>query len=86
MTTLFTRFKGLVHYWLTFNEINMILHLPFMGAGLVFEEGEDPKINRILPHHRLIRVRQRQLKPHPLKQLFRIIGIISPGLHFNNDC
>ena len=28
-------------YWLTFNEINMILHLPFMGAGLVFEEGEN---------------------------------------------
>lgn len=41
VTTLFTRFKGLVHYWLTFNEINMILHLPFMGAGLVFDEGED---------------------------------------------
>ena len=40
-TTLFTRYKGLVKYWLTFNEINMILHLPFMGAGIVFEEGED---------------------------------------------
>ena len=39
--TLFTRYKGLVKYWLTFNEINMILHLPFMGAGLVFEEGEN---------------------------------------------
>lgn len=31
---LFTRYKGKVKYWLTFNEINMILHLPFMGAGL----------------------------------------------------
>lgn len=41
VTTLFTRYKGLVKYWLTFNEINMILHLPFMGAGLVFEEGEN---------------------------------------------
>lgn len=30
-TTIFTRYKGLVKYWLTFNEINMILHLPFMG-------------------------------------------------------
>lgn len=26
---------------MTFNEINMILHLPFMGAGLTFEEGEN---------------------------------------------
>ena len=40
--TLFTRYKGLVNYWLTFNEINMILHAPFMGAGLCFEEGDYP--------------------------------------------
>lgn len=41
VTVLFTRYRGLVKYWLTFNEINMILHFPFMGAGLVFQEGED---------------------------------------------
>ena len=55
VTTLFTRFKGLVHYWLTFNEINMILHLPFMGAGLVFEDGEDQrKAQYTSVHHELI--------------------------------
>ncbi|MBQ4251900.1 MAG: 6-phospho-beta-glucosidase, partial [Erysipelotrichaceae bacterium] len=43
VTVLFNRYKGKVKYWLTFNEINMILHLPFMGAGLFFEEGEDRK-------------------------------------------
>lgn len=41
VTVLFTEYKGLVHYWLTFNEINVIFHLPFMGAGICFEEGED---------------------------------------------
>jgi len=41
VTVLFTEYKDLVTYWLTFNEINMILHMPFMGAGLVFEEGEN---------------------------------------------
>ena len=40
-TVIFTRFKGKVKYWLTFNEINMLLHMPFMGAGLYFTEGED---------------------------------------------
>lgn len=40
VTVLFTRYKGMVKYWLTFNEINMILHLPFMGAGLTFEDGD----------------------------------------------
>jgi 6-phospho-beta-glucosidase len=25
-----------VHYWLTFNEINVLYHFPFMGAGICF--------------------------------------------------
>ncbi|MGM9912748.1 6-phospho-beta-glucosidase [Floccifex sp.] len=55
VTVLFTRYKGLVKYWLTFNEINMILHLPFMGAGLMFEEGEDETYAKyISAHHELV--------------------------------
>ena len=38
---IFQRYKGLVKYWITFNEINMLLHMAFMGAGIVFEEGEN---------------------------------------------
>lgn len=41
VTVLFTRYKGLVKYWLTFNEINVLLHAPFMGAGVYIEEGEN---------------------------------------------
>ena len=52
---LFTRFKGLVKYWLTFNEINMILHAPFMGAGLVFEDGEnEQQVKYQASHHELV--------------------------------
>ena len=51
VTVLFTRYKGLVKYWLTFNEINVILHLPFMGAGLVFEEGEDETAAKYISIH-----------------------------------
>ena len=55
VTVLFTRYKGLVKYWLTFNEINMILHLPFMGAGLVFEEDEnEEEIKYIAAHNELV--------------------------------
>lgn len=32
--TVFTRYKGKVKYWLTFNEINSILHAPFMSGGI----------------------------------------------------
>ena len=38
---LFEKYKGLVKYWITFNEINMILHFPFVAAGLSFEENEN---------------------------------------------
>lgn len=55
VTALFTRYKGLVKYWLTFNEINMILHMPFMGAGLIIEEGEDADaIKYTAIHHELV--------------------------------
>lgn len=52
---IFRRYKGLVKYWLTFNEINMILHAPFMGAGICFEEGEDvERIKYQAAHHELV--------------------------------
>lgn len=38
VTTLFTRYQGLVKYWITFNEINMILHLPFMGQVYILKQ------------------------------------------------
>ena len=55
VTVLFTRFKGLVTYWLTFNEINMILHMPFMGAGLLIEDGENAEQAKYAAaHHELV--------------------------------
>lgn len=52
---LFTRYKGIVRYWLTFNEINMILHAPFLGAGLCFLEGENrEQVKYQAAHHQLV--------------------------------
>ena len=33
--TVFARYKGKVHYWITFNEINSLWHFPLMGAGIL---------------------------------------------------
>ena len=38
--TCFEAFDGLVKYWLTFNELNIMLHSHYSGAELVFEAGE----------------------------------------------
>lgn len=53
--TCFEAFDGLVKYWLTFNEINILLHSPFSGAGLVFEEGENhEQVKYQAAHHELV--------------------------------
>ena len=46
----FNRYKDKVKYWMTFNEINMLLHLPFMGAGLAFKEGDNKNKFSIKQH------------------------------------
>lgn len=53
--TIFKRYQDKVKYWMTFNEINMLLHLPYMGAGIVINKGEDK--NQVLyqaAHHQLV--------------------------------
>ena len=52
---IFTRYKDLVKYWITFNEINMLLHMSYMGAGIVFEPGEDKtQVKYQAAHHELL--------------------------------
>ena len=52
---LFDRFKGKVKYWLTFNELNLLLHLSFTGAGLVFHPGENvEQVKYQAAHHELV--------------------------------
>ncbi|MDO5646261.1 MAG: 6-phospho-beta-glucosidase [Dermabacter sp.] len=52
---LFTRFRGQVRYWLTFNEINMLLHAPFMAAGIVLEDQDNAtEVIYQAAHHELV--------------------------------
>ncbi len=51
----FERFDGLVKYWLTFNEINILLHSPFSGAGISFQPGENrEQVKYQAAHHELV--------------------------------
>ena len=53
--TVLTRYRDKVKYWMTFNEINMLLHLPFVGAGLIFEKGDQElQIKYQAAHHQLV--------------------------------
>lgn len=53
--TCFEEYKGLVKYWLTFNEINILLASPFSGAGLAFQDGEnEDQVKYQAAHHELV--------------------------------
>lgn len=50
--TVFKRYKDKVKYWLTFNEINMSLHIPFTGVGLANDSSLQEIYQAI--HHQLV--------------------------------
>lgn len=54
-TTIFTRYKDKVKYWLTFNEINSVLHQPFMSGGIMTPKDELSKQDLYQAiHHELV--------------------------------
>ena len=53
--TIFQRYRGLVQHWITFNEINILLHAPFMGAGIYLKDGENrEQVLYTAAHHELV--------------------------------
>lgn len=53
--TLFERFGSRVKYWLTFNEINSLLHAPFMSGGIPIPDGGVPEQQLYQAmHHELV--------------------------------
>ena len=53
--TVYRRYKDRVKYWLTFNEINMILHAPFNGGGIQKTPEEvDKSVLYQAIHHQLV--------------------------------
>jgi len=53
--TVFTRYQHKVKLWLTFNEINCVLHSPFTAAGLVLNESDNKlQIQYQAAHHQLV--------------------------------
>lgn len=87
VTVLFTRYKGVVRYWITFNEINMILHLPFMAAGVLFEEGEDEtQIKYLAAHHELLASAEAVRIGHEIDPNNRIGCMLAAGKTYPYSC
>ena len=84
---IFERYKNKVKYWITFNEINMLLHLPFVSAGLVFEEGENVEaIQYQAAHHQLVASAKVTKIAHEINSNFKIGCMLAAGNTYPNTC
>ena len=84
---LFKRLGNKVKYWLTFNEINMLLHLPFMGAGILFEEGEEK--NQVLytaAHHELLASAKAVIVAHKMMPDAMVGCMLAAGQFYPFSC
>lgn len=87
VTVLFKRYKGLVKYWITFNEINMILHLPFMGAGLTFKQGENEiQAKYLAAHHELVASAEATRIGHEIDPENKIGCMLAAGQTYPYSC
>ncbi|MCZ0717596.1 6-phospho-beta-glucosidase [Aerococcus kribbianus] len=80
---IFNRYKGKVKYWITFNEINMLLHAPFMGAGICFEEGENrEQVLYQAAHHELLASAAATKIAHEVDSENMVGCMMASGVHY----
>ena len=76
-----------VKYWITFNEINMLLHMPFMGAGIVFEEGENPEqVKYQAAHHELLASAKAVKLAHEIMPDAKVGCMLAAGQFYPYTC
>lgn len=83
----FRRFKDKVKYWITFNEINMLMHLSFMGAGIYFKEGENPlQVKYQAAHNELVASALAVKIGHEINPNFQIGCMLAAGSVYPYSC
>lgn len=84
---IFRRFRDKVTYWMTFNEINMLMHLPFMGAGISIREGENElQIKYQAAHNELVASAMATKLAHEINPDFQIGCMLAAGQFYPYSC
>lgn len=81
--TVFDRYKNKVKYWMTFNEINMLLHRPYLGAGITLNDEENK--NQVLyqaAHHQLLASALAVKAGHEINSDFQIGCMLAAGMTY----
>lgn len=86
-TVLFKRYRNQVKYWLTFNEINMILHIPFLGGGMDITDDANPEQAKYqAAHHQLVASAKATQLAHEINPEFRIGCMLAAGSTYPATC
>lgn len=84
---LFKRYKGKVKYWITFNEINMIAHVPFLGGVLI--NSDEKNKNQIIyqsAHHQLVASSLATKLAHETDPLNKVGCMLAAGSFYPYSC
>ena len=85
--TIFKCFNGKVKYWMTFNEINMLMHMPFMGAGIMFKEGEnETQVKYQAAHHELVASALATKLAHEMNPENKVGCMLAAGQFYPYSC
>ncbi|MFT4306706.1 MAG: family 1 glycosylhydrolase [Microbacterium sp.] len=81
--TILTRYRGLVRYWLTFNEINTTIIEPYTGGGIV-DDGSGDRMQRAHQalHHQYLASARAVLLAHEIDPEARVGCMLARMLHY----
>lgn len=81
--TIYTRYKDKVKYWLTFNEVNSVLHAPFMSGGIYTAKDKLTKQDLFQAiHHELVASAMAVKIGHEINPEFKIGCMILGVPHY----
>ncbi|MGL9728672.1 6-phospho-beta-glucosidase [Enterococcus sp. DIV0756] len=85
--TVLNRYKGKVRYWLTINEINVLVHQPFVGGGIVFEKKDNrQEIIYQAAHHQLVASALVTKAAHDIDKNNLVGCMLAGGSHYPYTC
>lgn len=85
--TVFKRYKDKVKYWIGFNEINVLDHIPFIGGGAVAKDGENPKqLSYQMAHHQFIASALAAKACHEIIPEAKMGCMIAAGHYYPHTC
>lgn len=83
----FERYKEKVKYWLTFNEINILLVLPYMGGSMSINDAENPlQLQYQAAHHQLVASALATKIAHEVNPNNMVGCMLAAGETYPNTC